>query len=117
MKKKPVVLCFVFLSVISLVLGACNYPGTPPLSPPTAQSNPQISVTVFNPPNGSIFSIDAPISLVGFVGQLGASQPVISRQEFLINGASIASTRMDVGSFDGSWAPTRPGEYYVQGKV
>ncbi len=115
--KTKIFVSFALLCVISLVLEACNYPGTPPLVPPTAQSNPQISVVVFTPRNNSVFSLAAPIGLVGIIGQLGASQPVITRREFLINGASIAATSPDLASIQGSWSPTHPGEYYVQGKI
>ncbi len=112
MKKKLFALFFLW-GVISLLLQACNYSGTPPLIPPTALTNPEVTTILMQRPlNGSIFSIGALVEMQTLVRS--ASSLSINEITFLVNGTSIGAA----DEFQSrNWTPPGPGEYYIQSRA
>jgi hypothetical protein len=121
MKTKSVVSLFILLCITSLVVEACNMPGTGthPLVPPTALTNSAVTISMDTPHNGAIYT-------VGSAAPLGARVNAPSRESirsvtFLANGASVGTGVGGDGylfnTFSTTWTPQVAGEYYVQGQI
>jgi hypothetical protein len=89
-------------------------PGTPPIVRPTAQPNPEVSLSIYSPGDGYVYPMGAiDIRALGFIHQSTARTRV-----FLANGVSIGNGIVDPNSyFHLTWTPRTAGEYYIQAKV
>jgi len=111
MKTKSIIVMF---CTISLLINACNMPGTPPIARPTAQPNPEVSLSIISPGDGYVYPMGViDIRASGFIHQSTART-----RTFLANGVSIGNGVVDPDSyFHLAWTPRTAGEYYVQAKV
>jgi hypothetical protein len=107
-----------WLCTLSLLIDACNYPGTPPVPRPTAQSNSAVRFDMFVPLSGSIHPVGEVIDLRQYIQVVPYGSPItISNGTFLVNGASVGATNGEYYPLAGTWTASNPGEYYIQAKV